>query len=86
MTTYKQNTPEQIWVSRAIYQELLTALDPFTGYLPITEQTPEPVRNMDCPHFQLASYGCENCFASHEEIASEARLQDQEDWASFTRV
>lgn len=66
MTTYKQNTPETVWVSPAIYQEVLTGLDPFvsSGF----EHTMrKPVTT--CPHFRLASYGCEQCFMSHEEIA-----------------
>lgn len=31
MTTYKQNVPEQIWVSPEIYGQVLTHLDPFVN-------------------------------------------------------
>ena len=73
MTTYRQNVPEQIFVSPAIYPELLRAMDPFQK--PAKPVTPE------CPHFVLAPYGCENCFASHEEIARERSFEDETEFA-----
>ena len=73
MTTYRQNVPEQIFVSPAIYLELLRAMDPF-------QKPAKPVKP-ECAHFQLASYGCENCFASHEEIARERAYEEEAEYA-----
>jgi hypothetical protein len=73
MTTYRQNVPEQIFVSPDIYVEVLTHLDPFA-------RASKPVKP-ECGHFRLAPYGCENCFASHEEIARERAFEDEIEFA-----
>ena len=75
MTTYRQNVPEQIFVSPAIYLELLRALDPF--------QKPAKPVTAECPHFQLASYGCENCFAGPEECMEDIRAAELAEYLSI---
>lgn len=70
MTTYKQNVPEHIWVSPAIYIETLRHLDPFQVH---ARKPSLPAFGPSCGHLVTASYGCESCFLSHEEIAREAR-------------
>lgn len=58
MTTYKQNVPEQIWVSPASYLELLNSpvIDTFAVQKPASD---------NCPHFQADSTGrCWHCFES----------------------
>ena len=75
MTTYKQNVPEQIFVSPAIYLEVLAHLDPF-------QKLAKPVTS-DCPHFQIASYGCENCFAGPEECMEDIRAAELAEYLSI---
>ena len=78
MTTYKQNTPEQIWVSPEIYQEVLTSLDPFvrsgfehTGNVNELLAVDGLPTYPECGHFIMHACGCESCFMSLEEIARE---------------
>lgn len=87
MTTYKQNTPETVYVSPAIYQEVLTGLDPFvsSGFEHTMRKTDEPTPVTTCPHFRTASYGCEQCFMSHEEIARELAGEDSIEYERRTR-
>ena len=73
MTTYKQNVPEQIFVSPAIYLDVLAHLDPFQSDKSQDDYMLAGLDARKCAHFNLAAYGCENCFASHEEIAREER-------------
>lgn len=70
MTNHTQTVPIVTPVSPERYQETLTALDRFTSSgFTHTPAWDKPATT--CPHFRLASYGCEQCFMSHEEIARE---------------
>lgn len=45
------------------------------GYQPEILTTSGAVPSQTCGHFNLAPYGCESCFMSHEEIAAEKLAQ-----------
>jgi hypothetical protein len=71
---------ENIYVSPAIYIEVLAHLDPFQSGKTQDDYMLAGLPDK-CAHFRLASYGCENCFASHEEIARERAYEDDIEFA-----
>ena len=84
MTSYKQNVPEQIFVSPAIYLEVLAHLDPFQSEKNQDDFMLAGLPNArNCPHFQIASYGCENCFAGPEECMEDIRAAELAEYLSI---